>query len=121
MEPGIRAEFAGKKNVFMTHPQDRSVGCVLSKTVDLPAGKRTVLQTVVAHDPRGDWTLIIKANGRQLSKKPIRPETATDGWVEVEVDLSELAGQSVNMELINQADGWSFEAGYWSEIALESR
>jgi hypothetical protein len=79
------------------------------------------LRTVVAHDPRGDWTLVVKANGKQLLKKPIRPETATGGWVEVEADLSDYAGESVNLELVNQADGWSFEAGYWSEITVESR
>jgi hypothetical protein len=121
MEPGIRAEFAGKKNVFMTHPQDRSVGCVLAKTVDVPAAKKTVLRTVVAHDPRGDWTLVVKANGKQLLKMPIRPDAAIDGWVDVEADLSDYAGESVKLELINQADGWSFEAGYWSKIAVESR
>jgi hypothetical protein len=121
MEPGIRAQFAGKRNVFMTHPQNRSVGCVLTKSVDIPAGKKTVLRLVVAHDPRGDWTLVVKANGKQLLTKPISPSTASDLWVDVDVDLSGFAGESIDLELVNQADGWSFEAGYWAEIALESR
>jgi len=120
MDPGIRAEYRGKKNVFLTHPLDRHTGCVLSKQVDVPAGKNTTLRLVVAHNERGDWTLIVKADGDQLLRKKIGPETAADGWVELEVDLSELAGKSVLLELINQPDGWSFEAAYWAEIALES-
>ena len=120
MAPGPRTEYRGKKNVFMTHPLDRHTGCVLSKKVDVPVGKKTSLKLAVAHDTRGDWTLVVKADGDQLLKKKIGPETATDGWVELEADLSGLAGKSMLLELINQPDGWSFEAGYWAEIALDS-
>ena len=120
MDPGLRAEYRGKKNVFMTHPLNREVGCTLSKNVDIPAGRKTTLKLAVAPDDRGDWTLAVKADGNQLLNKKIGPETASEGWVEVEVDLSDLAGKSVLLELINQPDGWSFEAGYWAEIALES-
>jgi len=121
MEPGLRAKYRGRKNVFMTHPLDRHSGCVLSKSVEIPAGKRTTLKLVVAHDERGDWTLIVRADGDQLLKKKISPETATGGWVELEVDLSKTAGKSVLLELVNEADGWSYEAGYWAEITIESR
>jgi len=120
MDPGLRAEYRGKKNVFMTHPLNREVGCTLSKKVDIPAGKKTVLNLVVAHDTRGDWTLVVKADGNQLLEKKIGPETASEGWIELEADLSKLAGKSVLLELINQPDGWSFEAAYWAGIAVEN-
>ena len=121
MSPGLRTEYGGKKNVFMTHPLNRSVGCSLKKAVDVPGGKKTVLRIVAAHDTRGDWTLVVKADGKEIAKNKIGPETADDGWVELEIDLSEMAGKSVELELVNQADDWRFEAAYWSEIAVESR
>ena len=121
LEPGLRAEYRGRKNVFMTHPLNRQTGCVLSRKMEVPAGRKTTLRVVVAPDDRGDWTLIAKANGKRLTKRRIASQTTKDGWVEVALDLTPWAGQSVNLELINQPDGWSFEAGYWGEIALESR
>jgi hypothetical protein len=121
MDPGRRAEYRGRKNVFLTHPLSREIGCVLSKTVAVPAGKKTSLRIVVANDDRGDWTLVVQAGGKTLLTKPINQETTQGGWAVVEVDLSGLAGQEVKLELANQADGWSWEAGYWAEIAVESR
>jgi hypothetical protein len=122
MDPGLRAEYLGRNNVLMTHPLDRQTGCVLSKKVDLPAGKETALRIVVANDTRGDFTLEVKANGKSLLKKKVGDEDR-DGaeWVEMEVLLSDLAGKSVELELINRADDWRFEAAYWAQIALESK
>lgn len=121
MEPGPRAEYRGRKNVFLTHPLSREIGCVLSKTIAVPAGQKSALRMVVANDHRGDWTLVVKAAGKTLLTQPINNETTQDGWLAIEVDLSELAGQETKLELVNQADGWSWEAGYWAEIAVESR
>jgi hypothetical protein len=121
MEPGLRAEFGGKKNVFLTHPLDKDTGCTLSRKVEVPAGKKTVLRLVVGHHPQGDWTLVVKADGKELAKKKVGKDTATGGWLNVEVDLSPLAGKTVALELVNQPDGWAFEGGYWAELAIESR
>ncbi len=48
-------------------------------------------------------------------------ETAPDGWMQTEVDLSDFAGKKVKLELINQPTGWMNEAGYWAEILLVSQ
>jgi hypothetical protein len=121
MDPGPRAEYRGRKNVFMTHPLSREIGCVLGRTVAVPAGKKTALRLVVANDDRGDWTLVVKADGKTLLEKKIDQQTTQGGWATVEVDLSGFAGKDVKLELVNQADGWSWEAGYWAEAAVESR
>ena len=121
MDPGRRDAYRGRKNVFMTHPLNREVGAVLSRTVDVPAGKQTALRLVVANDDRGDWVLVVKAGGKALLEKPVNQQTTAGGWETVRVDLSGFAGKQVKLELVNQADGWSWEAGYWAEIAVESR
>lgn len=124
MDPGLRAEWGGKKNVFVTHPRDKNTGCKLTRTADIPAGKKTHLRLVVAHDPKGDWDLIVKVEGEGILKQSVGKESAPGGWpggwTEVMVDLSPYAGKQVKLELVNQPSGWSFEAGYWAKIALET-
>lgn len=120
MNPGLRPEFGGKKNVLVTHPLDQGTGCALSKRVEVPAGERTTLRLIAGHDPRGDWELIVKADGKELLRKPVSKETAKDGWMEVSIDLTAYAGKTVALELVNQPSGWAWEAGYWAEIAVET-
>ncbi len=120
MNPGLLAEWAGKKNVLMTHPLDRNTGCVLSKKVKIPAGKKTKLQLVIGHHPQGDWTLLVKADGKELLKKSVGKETAENGWMQTYVDLSQYAGKEIKLELVNQASDWAWEAGYWAKIELIS-
>jgi hypothetical protein len=92
----------------------------LSKTVEVPAGKKTTLKFAVSHYPEGDWTLVVKGDGKDLLTKKIGKETCPGGWAEITVDLSSFAGKSVKLELVNKADGWSWEAGYWADMAIVS-
>ncbi|MBM4024669.1 MAG: ADP-ribosylglycohydrolase family protein [Planctomycetes bacterium] len=118
--PGLRKELRGRENVLVTHPLGQNVGCVLSRSVDLPASRKSTLKLVVGHDARGDWDLIVKANGEVLLRKTIGPETTTLGWVEVNVDLSRFAGRTVNLELVNEPTGWRYETGHWAQIVIVS-
>jgi hypothetical protein len=121
MSPGLYKEKRGKKNVLMTHPLNHTTGCVISRKVKLPANKKTVLRMTVGNDERGDWDLIVKADGKKLLRKTVSNDTAPGGWMDVEIDLSEYAGKTVELELINQPTAWQFEAGHWAQISLESK
>ncbi len=118
MDPGLREEWAGKKNVLATHPLDRQTGCILTRTIDIPAGKKATLHLVVGHDPQGDFDLIVRADGKQLIRKPVTARTATAHWLAEDIDLSRFAGGKVKLELVNQPSGWAYEAAYWAEIKL---
>ncbi len=119
MEVGLFRELRGRKNVLVTHPLNPDIGCVISRAIQLPSGKRSVLGLVVGHDPRGDWNLVVKVNGQRLLQKNIGMETTTVGWTEIAVDLSRYAGESVELELVNEPTGWHYEAAYWAEISLQ--
>jgi len=123
MEPGMREEFAGRKNVLLTHPLDRETGCVLSRKVNLPANQQTLLRIIVARDTRGDFDLIVRANGVELLRKPVSKETTTsDPWLVEDIELSKFAGRNnLKVEVINQPSGWSYEGAYWAELAIESQ
>jgi hypothetical protein len=120
MNPGLRDEWAGKKNILMTHPLDRNTGCVLSKKVKIPAGQKTKLHLVVGHHPEGDWTLLVKADGKELLKTTVGKERAENGWMQADVDFSAYAGKEIKLELVNKASDWKFEAAYWAKIELIS-
>lgn len=116
----ILAEHFGRLGVLRTHPLERNKPCVLRSAVEVPAGKRTRLMLDVSHDPQGDWQLVVKADGKTLQKAAIGAKTTADGWAEVAVDLSPFAGKKIDLELLNQASGWSFEFGYWGRIEVVS-
>jgi hypothetical protein len=117
MSPGIRDEL-GKKNVLVTHPLSETAPCVLGRRVDILPDKKTTLHLVVGHHPEGDWLLRVTAD-RELLRKVIGKETAPDGWTSIDVDLSGYAGQIITLQLINAANGWSYEAAYWAKIEIE--
>ena len=116
MKPGLRKEWGGRNNVLMTHPLSQHTPCVLFRSLEVPLGKTTALTLRVRDDNRGDFKLIVKANGNELLRKDI----ADNRWQDLRIDLSGYAGKTVQLEVLNQATGWKFEAAYWSRIAIES-
>ena len=114
MMPGLRSAWAGRKNVLLTHPRSRTQPCVLSRKLDVPAGKRTMLHVEVTNHPKGDWKLVALINGKEVFSKDV----AANQWLPIQIDLTPHAGKSVSMELQNRATGWAFEAAYWSRIQL---
>jgi len=118
MDPGLRADERGHKNVLVTHPLDKETPCVLSRKVEIPAGKKTSIKLMVGRHSAGDWDLVVRADMRELLRKSIDKTTAPNGWLDVSVDLSEYQGKSVLMELYNQPSGWCNEAAYWEKISI---
>ena len=106
--------------MLVTHPLNVVTPCVLTKKVDVPTGKTTTLILGVGHDPRGDWTLVVKTDGKPLLKKYVGSQKSKGGWADVTVDLSAYAGKSVTLSLENRATRWNYETGFWSTIAVKS-
>ncbi|HUV64567.1 MAG TPA: hypothetical protein VMW24_11760 [Sedimentisphaerales bacterium] len=117
MDPGLHEELAGKKNVLATHPLAEDSPCILYKEVDIPEGK-TTLHLVVGHHEEGDWNLVVGQMGSRIFETVVGSEKAKDGWMNVEVDLSEHAGSTIDLMLMNEANGWSYEAAYWAKIEI---
>ena len=119
--PSLLAEYGGRRNVLITHPLNRETGSVLSKQVEVPAAGTTTLKLTVGHFPEGDWVLQVKADGKVLLERTIGRDTTKDGWADIDVDLSAYAGKTITLDLVNQPNGWAYEAAYWARIAVESR
>ncbi len=120
-DPGLRADERGHKNVLVTHPLDKDTPCVLSRKINIPAGKKTAIQLTVGRHPEGDWDLVVRVDMREILRKPVDKTTAPNGWLDVSVDLSEYQGKTIFLELYNQATGWNHEAGYWEKIVIDTK
>lgn len=116
MEPGYRAEYLARKHVVMTHPLSREVGVTLSKRVAVPADGAPVLAVTVANHANGDFVLVAKVEGREVLRQAVSGPPA---WRTVTVGLAPFAGKTVDVELVNQPDGWSWEAAYWAGIEVK--
>ncbi len=121
MEPGLRAKWGGRENVLLTHPLSSGIPCVLYRDLTIPAGKKTMLHLAVGHDERGNWDLAVRVGARELFRTSVGKETARNGWLDADIDLTEYAGQPIQLELCNEATGWHYEGAYWAGITIESR
>lgn len=115
--PKKLVEYAGRKNVLMTHPADRATPATLVRTLEIPAGK-SALSFAVAADERGDWELRVFADNRLVHQQLV--DKSGERWKPVSVDLSKFAGEKVALRLENAANNWSFEFGYWSGLELKA-
>jgi len=118
--PGLRSQLQGRQNVFVTHPPGGGSACTIRRKAHIPFTGKTILRLVVGHDPDGDWILIVRVDGEEVVRETVGERSTTDGWMAMDVDLSAYAGKTVLLELLNQANGWAWETGYWAEIELQS-
>lgn len=116
----IVAEHFGRAGVLRTHPISREKACILTRTVTLPADKKSKLLVDVSPDARGDWQLVVLGNGERLLDEMISKDSTIAGWVSYSVDLSKFAGNEVKLQLLNQSNDWSWEFGYWGRVELVS-
>lgn len=111
-------EFAGKRNVLMTHPFNGEKAAAITRAFVVPAGQQTSVQFNVAAHDQGDWELRVFANDQLLKKMSVDKDG--ERWKTVSVDLTPFAGKEVNLRLENAASGWNFEFGYWNDIRILS-
>ena len=119
---GLRAEFSGKSNVFVTNPFNKDMPCLLQFTAAVPGASKGALRLQVGRDPsKGAWRLIVRADGKAILDQAVDAATCPNGWTDVTVDLSPYAGKSVRLELVNgfPAGGSDNARAYWARIAIE--
>lgn len=116
---GVVGEHEGKKDVVLTHPPNPESASVLTRKVAIPKDGKVKLKIVVGHHKDGDWTLVVRIDGKELFQKAVGKATARGGWVTEEIDLSSWAGKEVKIQILNKASGWNFEGAYWAEIKLD--
>ena len=116
--PRKLTEFAGRRNVLMTHPFNREKPAVLERRVKLPSAPKVTLRFHAAAHEQGDWELRVYGDDAVLYRTTVKP--AGGNWSQYDVDLTPFAGRTMTLRLENAANGWAWEFGYWSDIAIEA-
>jgi predicted esterase len=118
-QPGLRPQYDGHSNVFVTTPLTPEIPALLQTTWKLDAGRKAALHIVAGRDLAGCWQLIVHANGREIYSQPVSANTAPTGWEELRIDLSPYAGQAVRLEVLDGATGETNPTAYWNRVEIE--
>jgi len=116
--PSKLPEFAGHRNVLMTHPVDERTPAAIVRSLQLPTGGRATLKFAVTAHEQGDWELRVKAEGEVIHRQIINP--GGERWKTVQVDLNRYVGRRIVLRLENAANNWSYEFGYWADLRIET-
>lgn len=110
-QTGIQPELHGEKNVLITYARAHSP-VQLMRELKVPEAGNCKLRVRVA--TRGDqpWELRVVAEGKRLLQRKFKESR----WEEVQVDLSEFAGQTVRL-LVEQSSSKGAYAG-WKMLEL---
>jgi putative membrane-bound dehydrogenase-like protein len=103
-----------------THPVSRSEACQLSTSTILPATAKVTLRLSVASHDQGDWQLLVNVNGQTRHQSIVKRGQDGVEWKDVSVDLTDLAGQAVTIDLQNKANDWSNEFAFWNAAEIVS-
>ncbi|HEX7900053.1 MAG TPA: prenyltransferase/squalene oxidase repeat-containing protein [Planctomycetota bacterium] len=121
VKPGPRtpliADARGKSNVLVTYPLDLKTPITLKRAIELAAGQKTTLKIMVGHHESSTWTLIVRADGKELVKKVVGPSTTVNGWTDVTVDLSTLSGAPL-VEVQGVPGGHGLDVCYFGEVLI---
>lgn len=123
MGPGLRTEYAGRPHVFVTHPKSTKIPAELRARVSIPSQGRTVLEIGVTNYDQiadCDWVLKVFVDDQLLDERVIRREQGRMKWYDLSYDLTPWAGREVTIRLLNEANGWYYEAGYWSHAEVRT-
>jgi len=129
--PGFRVRDVGEGGVVhhsgfrnrtavQTHPLNREKPCIIFREVDVPMAAKAALKMRVSHHPHGDWQLRVLAGQEVLADKIVSPDAMNEEWLDVTVDLSQFAGQKIQLSIENRANNWRNEWAYWNEIEIVS-
>ena len=114
MSPGYHPEVRGRQGVLVLHPVSETEAAAIVANLAIPENA-TRLEVETASDRNGDHVLKIYLNGQATAEETIDTKGQ---WTTVSVDISALAGQTVEVRIENVANGWSNEAAYLDSITV---
>lgn len=116
MQPGLRDEMYGRKDVLLIHPVNKEEPAVIAADLKVPAEGNPKLSIEVASDRQGDFALKVLVVDKLVKEELID----THGeWKTVEIDMEPYSGKTVNVRIENCANGWQNEAAYLGRIVLK--
>jgi hypothetical protein len=118
--PGLRTQYEGMFNVFVSHPQDDETPCLLTWTGKVPETnpRLRVLVASSNKDYRSSWILRVRINGNEIDKKTIAYKDGRIDWQELSYSLDEYAGTEISIELENASNDSPYNTAYWGKVEI---
>ena len=107
--------------VISTHPLNKTTPSYLVRKLTVPKDKKTSVKMEISHHPHCDWQLNVKVDGKTINTAIVSADTAPEGWMSKEVDLSKYAGKTIELKLENFPNSWKGEHGFWSSVKVISK
>ena len=117
---GLVAKAQGRENVLLTFPINKDTPCRLATSLQLPTSPKKILHLLVSYSV-GSWELSVRANGQSLFQQVISESTTKNSWQDVDIDLSDFAGQETHLETINQQKISRWPGAFWASIELTDK
>lgn len=111
--------FRGRNNILSLHPYTKDKPASLQRVISLPEGEQSTLHLSVGAHELGDWLLKVIVNDQPVHSQLV---SFNEGrWTEIQVDLTDYAGQKISISCESQANDWYYEFSYWHSARVISK
>ena len=115
----LHEEFRGQRNVLATLAAPRRPASFV-RLLNLPAGSKARLVLKVAHEESRKWGLEVRFGATSLVSQTIESASTKQGWKQVEIDLSSLAGRRDWLVVAQQDLENKPTLAYWQRLEIVS-
>jgi hypothetical protein len=117
----LSTSWRGKIGTVVTSVYQESRGpLIYIDGIDLEEGKQHFLTFSVSHEDEGSWDLIVSINDREYVREVINKESCPDGWKTYKIDISELVGEEIFVEIRQEFNGNEKSSAYWHAMKFLS-
>ena len=64
--------------------------------------------------------MFVSINDKEMLKESINGESVANGWKEIKIDISDLAGMEIYAEIRQEFNGSEKSTAYWHELKIIS-
>ncbi len=117
----LSTSWKGKDGVVLTSVYQDSRGPLIYLDGPLlEEGKQHYFTFSVSHEDEGSWDLYVSINDREWIKETINQESCLNGWKDYKIDISELEGEEIFVEIRQEFNGNEKSSAYWHELQIIS-
>ncbi len=119
----------GKDDVIKTTLQNENNPVLIRRIVIIPEGEKSHLSISVSCEDKGEWELEIIVEEliveeildlKTIVREKINTKTITNGWKEIQHDITKYAGTEIQIQIRQTADEILKSHAYWGNIKIVS-
>lgn len=117
----ISTNWKGKEGVVVSSVYKHSRGpLIYVDGIELEEGKKHFLSFSVSHEDDGSWDLFVSINDKERLRETLNKESCPEGWKDCKIDISDLAGEEIFVEIRQESNGNEKSSAYWHAMEFLS-